>query len=473
MKKRQCCFIINLILTCSVLYVIHSYLNSLYTWKCCKFLFGSEKSVGIPSIVVYSNKNNIKESTKCQNFNHTLIISTIKNEWQKIDHTNLYVYSAYIDDRIKGKRFIRIIAMSKGMFRQRIFCNTWTNNENVYSYQLDFQELWITSWDMATPDQYYRPFLLSCEVDKTISPSAITVTTTPCKHSSSILLLNKTHSKSRIQRDFMVCLKPLNFKYDITVKLLEWLELQFLLGADKVAVYVYKVPFKVLNVLKHYEEQGKVTIKYISLLDSQEVANEKSEQNVWQKRRYEMAIYNDCFYNHILTHKVVVNLDLDEAIIPIKASSWPVLFKQAKKYSPNIFQFASISAPNVYFFDSFGEESDESVPEYSYMLRHLIRSSNFTPPGFAQKSFFLTNNTLSVTNHYALKSLHYSIRTNTAMKKELAQLNHYRSACPSKMEIECLENYMKFTVKDPIILKYKDTLSAQIKKRLAELNLTA
>ncbi|KAG8195430.1 hypothetical protein JTE90_013887 [Oedothorax gibbosus] len=183
-----------------------------------------------------------------------------------------------------------------------------------------------------------------------------------------------------------------------------------------------------------------------------------------------MVIYNDCFYRHINSHKFVVNLDLDEAIVPLRHNSWEDLLDQAMVEDPRLAKSASMSAQNVYFFDAFPE--DDSIPKEFHMLRHVSRSANFTPPGFAQKSFFATDLALSVTNHYALKSLHPGIRTIGGISKDLAQLHHYREACPPKMEKECEDDYMKYWIKDPVILRFKDKLMENVRFKLKSLNTT-
>ncbi|KFM75103.1 hypothetical protein X975_15676, partial [Stegodyphus mimosarum] len=133
---------------------------------------------------------------------------------------------------------------------------------------------------------------------------------------------------------------------------------------------------------------------------------------------------------------------------------------------------ASLSAANVYFFDSFGEDPDLTIPKHMHMLRHVYRSANFTPPGFAQKSFFLINNTLSTSNHYALNVLHPNLRTTLQIHKKLAKLHHYRNECPPLMEKDCKENFMKYREKDTGIWKFKNKLIARFCHVIKTLNLT-
>lgn len=61
------------------------------------------------------------------------------------------------------------------------------------------------------------------------------------------------------KKDFAVCVKGLDFLHeDLSVRLIEWIELLNLLGADKVFFYELQVHPNISKVLKHYEQEGKV-----------------------------------------------------------------------------------------------------------------------------------------------------------------------------------------------------------------------
>lgn len=56
-----------------------------------------------------------------------------------------------------------------------------------------------------------------------------------------------------------MCVKGLDFLHeDLSVRLVEWIELLNLLGADKVFFYELQVHPNISKVLRHYENEGKV-----------------------------------------------------------------------------------------------------------------------------------------------------------------------------------------------------------------------
>ncbi|GFR01611.1 glycosyltransferase family 92 protein [Trichonephila clavata] len=476
MASTRIYFTIILLLVCAWVYLSNKCLNLSNSFILFSYFDNSKHFRSIPSIVVHSTREFSEIKEKCQFPIQPGNISIHwDNKWQKFEKYPLFIYSAYKDNRKLDNKCIRITALSEGTFSKRVFCKIWFRNHEPSVVEAKVDELWISVWDYANPNEYFRPLLLSCPFAKRFKPIAVSLISKPCQKSNNVFWFNSTKSSGK-RKNFVVCLKPLNFQINFSLKLLEWLELQFILGADRIAIYKYHLHPRTFEVLKSYEKSKLVTIIDHSLPGNNSMKFDKlenlSSRDIWQKRRHEMLVYNDCFYRHIDSYKYVINLDLDEAIIPLKHNSWMELLNYVRNKTSRIFPSASISVPNVYFFDGFGDKSNSPVPKYFHMLRHLWRSANFTPPGFAQKSFFPTQYALTVSNHYALRSLYSGMRTNTVINKNLAQMHHYRASCPPKMKKECEENYMKFRAKDTTLLRFKERLIEKVSSKIKELNLT-
>ncbi|XP_054716445.1 uncharacterized protein LOC129225929 [Uloborus diversus] len=424
----------------------------------------------IPSIVVFRGKSE-KVVENCSQIHISSNISLLYlNGWQKLDSNfHVFAYSAYADKRIEDNAFIRILAVCKET--PEVFCRIWQNDTESYVIKAEVKEMWINSWDFARKGRYYQPILVSCPLSSSSLPIAVSLVSKPCTEPRNIFKIHLDDIDKK--QNFAICLKPLYFNEDVYHRLLEWLELQFILGADVVNIYAYKLHPKIWNAINSYSESGKVIVKNFSLpVDTYEMLlrQDKTMERLWQKRRYEMIVYNDCFYKHIHSHKYVINLDLDEAIVPKFHNSWVHLLENASLENPNLKRSASISVANVYFFDSFGSVTDNAIPVYMHMLRHIYRSANFTPPGFAQKSFFSTDYSSIVSNHYTIRTIRTGIRMISTIDKKLAQLHHYRVSCPPLMEEDCKKNYMKYKRKDPTLWKFKDILIKNVKKKIRDLN---
>lgn len=121
--------------------------------------------------------------------------------------------------------------------------------------------------------------------------------------------------------------------------------------------------------------------------------------------------------------------------------------------------YASLAVPNVYFFDHFEREKS-----WSWFLSRVTRSANFTRPGFAVKSFFTTNSSLAVFNHYTLVPLYGKLQRTVLLNKKDVQLNHYRAKCPFEMEVFCKDDYFRFTVKDKMLWKLESKFMSKVRE---------
>ncbi len=82
--------------------------------------------------------------------------------------------------------------------------------------------------------------------------------------------LNKTHitcipdDKFRMRPRLAVCVKGIFYPDPSAVsRLVEWLELQFILGVEKIFVHYISLSPEALTMLKHYEQRGLVVLKEV------------------------------------------------------------------------------------------------------------------------------------------------------------------------------------------------------------------
>ena len=111
-------------------------------------------------------------------------------------------------------------------------------------------------------------------------------------------------------RNFTVCLSPLFFNYSIANELVEWFEINKLMGADRFIVYNHTTVGRTDEILKHYEKEG-----WIDIIQ-------------WQLPKYsdlhyvgQVAMMNDCLFRTYKISRYMVNIDIDELIIPRKGKT--------------------------------------------------------------------------------------------------------------------------------------------------------
>lgn len=125
----------------------------------------------------------------------------------------------------------------------------------------------------------------------------------------------------KLLRNFTVCLSPIYFNYSIAHELVQWFEINRLIGADLFIVYNYTTVGRTDEILKHYEKEGWIEVVQ------------------WNPPRYsdlhyygQIAMMNDCLFRNYNISKYMVNIDVDELIIPRKGkTTWMELMTSLPK----------------------------------------------------------------------------------------------------------------------------------------------
>lgn len=242
----------------------------------------------------------------------------------------------------------------------------------------------------------FQPYLTACpipEKHKTKIPQSVSLVEKECDTASNNLRVIYNPVKER--KDFAVCVKGLDFLHDdLSVRLIEWIELLNILGADKIHFYVLQIHPNISKVLDYYEKEGKVTATPINLAAGQPNAPalqhlylSKKENN---KRQNELIPYNDCFYKHMYEYKYIALLDIDEVIMPLEGMNWKELMDTVVKKALKIrnSERGSYAARNVYFLDDLLHNHGwfKEIPKYMHMLQHVYRAKNYTKPGISSSS---------------------------------------------------------------------------------------
>ncbi|XP_014675455.1 PREDICTED: uncharacterized protein LOC106815505 [Priapulus caudatus] len=402
----------------------------------------------------------------------------------------VYLYSAYLDRRIAGLPFVRVLAMSARRMppTTETYCAFWydsdteratgntagntagtttgnrTRNATVMATTVRGTALhiWSDSWGAFTRHQ--SPYLISCAIpddddddDDDRIPSHVSLMINSCEKLTNLLRVDNRRETTatrdddddgrRTQENFAVCVKGLNFDDDISLQLVEWIELHALLGAARILFYVYHVPRSVDAVLRHYSRQGLVQLIPATLPGGQpsdaRALSDYISADVVRKRRNEILLYNDCLYRSINRYRHLVLVDVDEIIVPLgNRTSWRELLDVVAPLSRSapktmsvrmrsgslettVRKYAAYSAANMYYFVEMGDEAAGPATT-SYFTRRCYRNESLQRDGQAIKSFFNTRGVLTLYNHQTIQPMPGYGRT-FAIPPTLARLNHYKS----------------------------------------------
>uniref|UniRef100_A0A8R1Y3C7 Glycosyltransferase family 92 protein n=1 Tax=Onchocerca volvulus TaxID=6282 RepID=A0A8R1Y3C7_ONCVO len=407
----------------------------------------------------------------------------ISNDWFQND--DLYVYSATYDKRhnslYPNNHIIQVLTMS---FRSipltdKIFCNLYDMVRKQYIVtEGTIREIWQRAWDPR--DFFYIPNLISCPVPKYFEYSTnltISLSKTACK-SQEIFAQVRMQPLKKEKNGIAVCVKGLDYLEDIPERLVEWIEMQFITGADTITVYTYYVPNKMQQVLNYYSKQGFITVIPINLPGESPNQVYIRSRFIWrnrqQKRRHELIPYNDCFYRHINTHKFILILDIDEVIVPLKHDNWTAMLDNVitalHEKNPKIPEITSISIRNVFKFPSSINLLNPLVPAYMYMLQNRRKSETLSKPGEYGKAFINTDTVATVFNHFALHRNRADVAKTIYAEPDMAIKLHYKAKCPIESGKQC-EQLEHITVDDTTMDRYTERLIEQVTKVLNNLHI--
>ena len=425
----------------------------------------------------YKGKLLAKNKT-CAKYPNYYDVSFNNIYWQALKTTNgtFYLYSAYYDNRtlVAMKPVVRILGMINRLEpKVKTFCQFWFDGfrEPVFAKVFEYKYVWYKKWGNYKHG-LFQPYLIGCQIPKGyrhLVPVSVSLAEKPCDTSTTNLRIIYNPAPSGRKLDFAVCVKGLDYLHtDLSVRLVEWLELLFVLGADKVYLYDLGVHPNITKILKYYENIGKVEVTPITLPGEQPnvpgLIHMYFNYKRTNKRQNELIPYNDCLYKNMYRYKFIALLDTDEIIMPKNVVSWKSLMNLVipKSLLVKKSSRASYNVRNVYFMDNMMHKHGwfDGIPHYMHMLQHVYRSVNYTKPGQYVKCFHNPERVLAIHNHFPLACLgggcsSFSISTDDA------QLQHYREDCVTTLKKSCNE-YKNNTKLDLTIWKYKEPLITRV-----------
>ena len=416
-------------------------------------------------------------------------LQTSNKYWQTVrtEPATFSLYAAYLDTRPESGPVVRALAkVERRDENMYLKCQIWFEGETspVLANVNYFHPLFVTVKAGSWNGRVLQPYLLSCDAlpqeYRGRVPTAVSFTANDCDVAGNALTVQYyplRYNESR--RNFGVCVQALNYPLvDLSLRLIEWIEVIAALGADKIFVYVLDVHPNMARVLEYYEEMGLIEVFLITLPAFE--PNEKYLQDLYLRHNQvanmqnEVISLNDCLYRNLYRFKFLTPLDIDEVIVPRAYSDWKTLMKTTLRKQAEKRAHASYNFRNVYYMDDMTEEFDPGVPEFLHMMRHVYRSSQPNPPLMNVKSFHNTDLALGMHNHLHRGCWHWDRFCKTfPFDPEIAHLHHYRPTCAWYLlkSGACDSQYRNQTIRDDSLLRFRDQVEAGAKKAITSLRL--
>lgn len=444
----------------------------------------------IPSLPIaywskYKNFSAKKATTGCAKYPSIFDLEFNNIYWQTLRSSNgtFQLFGAYYDVR-KFSRIgpaIRILGMIDRIEpKVKTFCQLWFDGqkEPFIVKTFEYKYIWFNKWGNYKQG-IYQPYLIACQIPKPfhgIVPASVSIVERECDTATNNLRVIYNRPPDDKKKGFAVCVKGLDFLYDdLSVRLVEWIELLNMLGADKIYFYELQVHPNISKILHHYEREGLVQVTPLTLSGGQ--PNVPGFQHMYltkktnHKRQNEVIPYNDCLYKNMYMYDYLALLDIDEVIMPKNDMTWAQLMDRVVPKSKRTKNdtFPSYNVRNVYFLDEHQAEygSNKDIPRYLHMLQHVHRAQNYTKPNQYVKCFHNPERVLTLHNHFPLACLGGACHS-FPVDTEDAQLQHYRADCVKTLKKSC-DDFKENSVEDTTIWKYKDELIRRSVRTLEKL----
>ncbi|XP_055858888.1 uncharacterized protein LOC129921187 isoform X2 [Episyrphus balteatus] len=231
---------------------------------------------------------------------------------------------------------------------------------------------------------------------------------------------SKENVLAKPNKTLAICVGPLQQHYSQVLRMVEFIEIYRLLGADKFYFYRLEVTPEIDKVLGYYERAR------------------LAEVNAWNFYGYEynaevhysgiMVQINECMYRATFVdgYKYVAVVDLDEILVPLKCNTLLDYLRGAEDGRTSAFVFR-----NVFFFKK-GPNDTMSMPpgahnRFLYTQVKVQRTFLPLPPHQRSKCIVNGRTTIEMGNHQVWRQLEGISETNVHIRDGL--MFHYREKC--------------------------------------------
>jgi hypothetical protein len=264
----------------------------------------------------------------------------IDTRWQTVEGTKNHaflIYSAYYDIRDSENPIVRVIGVTRTNKTEKVRCRLYfddseielipfdnriknstrqTNRQSFHDVSADISIIWGHHY------KTYSACFVLCPVPFQNSKGRlipVSVSILPFSDFENVEVTNRlrvinsknggTGTYQVNKTDIGVCVKPIRACYNRTLEIIEFIELNKILGVSKFTVYNQSMSEEVSCVLNYYMNQEHSV--YVLAWD---LMNADSKLHIHDTGG--LAARNDCVYRNMNEFHYLMMVDLDEFIIP-------------------------------------------------------------------------------------------------------------------------------------------------------------
>jgi hypothetical protein len=248
-----------------------------------------------------------------------------------------------------------------------------------------------------------------------------------------------------------VCV-PVAFDHVPAVKLLEWLELQQMLGVTLVAVYSMHLEHPALTVLHKYMSQGFVDLRYTDYIA------DGAEQH-WL---HSTPAVNDCIYRHMYQFTHIAVLDLDELIVPDKFATLQDLIQSLDNKTAAVRQSRPVNYVfrNSYFFTDIPTNTASNLTFIKHDKKVAV-----SDPGYSVKSIINPQACTHMHNHYCwgLTAGYKSRPADQEVDPTVATNRHWKKC---HLNSQDCRQMMSHVTTDDVMQRFRERLEQRVNSKI-------
>lgn len=377
---------------------------------------------------------------------------------------HFHLYSAFYDNRTtlgSSVGCLRIIVVTENLpDGYRLFCKINYPHPALLRASMESIGAGVTH-----QSRQYTEYVLTCILPRgNPPPRSVTITDSKRKLNMSRIPVEVPEHPD-VQEDLAICVSV--SYYDLKPdRLVEWLEMQKILGVSRVFIYNNSVTGEANRVLSAYRDEGFVVVRH-----SFSFVHDPDEKLI---HLHMSPVINDCMYRYMYAFRYFAIIDLDEVIVPRRfeflpefINSLPKAFK-SKRVGSYVFR-------NAYFFFDLTPQTHDSVKKKSVYLEYQRRIAP-SPPEYSVKSIVDSQACIAMHNHYCLKYTSEVLSSWNPMVNippKIALLHHYKW-CHFDVYMESpgtCAYVMKSSVFDNTMKRYRHRLRKNLSIKLKKLGL--
>ncbi|CAH0563496.1 unnamed protein product [Brassicogethes aeneus] len=420
-------------------------------------LLGGKSPVAVP-VVDNSAQMSSKLITESQLPPHPDNLPASDGKWQKVHGTRykFFAFSAFFDHR-KGQKSVRVIGATKTRGPERVWCRMWykvvENNTITYAPRTVSGKVKVIreNWNLL----YSACFVMCPLTFNQSAPYSVSIVFKVKDPPSNLLKVidNFNETLQRANSNFAVCVKPLHFDYNREMQLLEFIELNRLMGVEHFTFYNHTLGPQVDCILRDYVKRGIVTLLpwQLDMISQKEIRTEGL-----------FAALNDCLYRSMYKFSHVLFIDLDEYIVPNYNNTLPELIEYLN-HRLNTRSTGSYSFQNSFFYLQWADDDavydfDDPIASSLVTLKKTRRKTKLHP--HKQRSKYICRPELVVEtgNHFIWEFIPGHGTLN--VPSDAAFLHHYR-ICEFGGN-DCVKTA---SAVDKTTYRYKDRMVSMVKQQ--------